>query len=118
MIRFACDGCGDLREGDSPWILGFAAENIGVAAARREVAIAADWNEERAVEALAVHFCSEQCQQDYMNVLFGRPATTLDGSTVVATKRILRTSQGSLQSEASNSAGKKSVKRTPGKRIA
>src|SRR5919108_5885319 len=53
------------------WILGFAAEAVGVTAARREITIAPQWNEAKAVDYLAVHFCSEECRQKYMAQLFG-----------------------------------------------
>ncbi len=72
MIEFACDSCGRVKEADEVWILGLAAEAVGVTAARREVSIISVWDRERAVHPLAVHFCSEQCKEEYMRKLFGR----------------------------------------------
>ena len=40
MIRFQCESCGRLKGDGETWILGFAAENIGVTSARREISIA------------------------------------------------------------------------------
>ena len=71
MVRYECDFCHRLKQKDEAWILGFAAENIGLTAARREVTILPHWDETRAPAYLAVHFCCEQCRQNYMKNLFG-----------------------------------------------
>ncbi len=72
MIEYVCDYCARVKRSRDEWILGFAAESVGVTAARREVAIASSWDESRAREWLAVHFCSESCRDGYMARLFGR----------------------------------------------
>ena len=87
MIEFACDSCGRTKETDEIWILGLAAEAVGVTAARREVSIISVWDRERAVHPLAVHFCSEQCKDDYLQKLFGKSepvAPSVTTETVVA----------------------------------
>ena len=70
MIQFVCDWCGRLKWTDEKWIVGIAAEAIGVTAARREVTVLSGWDSETAVLPLAVHFCSVQCKGDYMAQLF------------------------------------------------
>ncbi len=50
MVRYECDFCHRLKAPDDTWILGFALENIGVTAARREIVIASAWDPKRAVE--------------------------------------------------------------------
>src|SRR5579885_883288 len=81
MIRFQCESCRRLKKDDEVWILGFAAQNIGLTAARREISIADSWDGMRSVEPLAVHFCSEECQAGYMNALFGKSPDTLQGAS-------------------------------------
>ena len=71
MLRYECDNCRRLKGKDEEWMLGFAAENIGVTAARREITFLSKWDEAQAVDWLAVHFCSAPCKQDYMSRLFG-----------------------------------------------
>src|SRR3954465_5313851 len=71
MVRFQCESCGRMKGDGETWILGFAAENIGVTSARREISIASSWDRPRAVETLAVHFCSDECRATYMSALFG-----------------------------------------------
>lgn len=94
MVRFQCDTCGRLRGENETWILGFAAENIGVTSARREISIADKWERARAVELFAVHFCSGQCRAEYTNVLFSdNPATRL-GQPTVTSRRFQRVVPG------------------------
>ncbi|HKW27061.1 MAG TPA: hypothetical protein VJN48_14845 [Terriglobales bacterium] len=93
MIRYECDFCHRLKGNDEAWILGFAAENIGVTAARREVTILPHWNEARAAAYLAVHFCCEQCRQNYMSTLFGEePAEpeVVKEVAVIPRRRVVR----------------------------
>ena len=69
-MRFACDWCERLKASDEVWILGFAAENRGVTASRREVTVLNEWDRERAVNPFAVHFCSIEHKDNYMAALF------------------------------------------------
>ncbi|HKD81459.1 MAG TPA: hypothetical protein VKH81_17330 [Candidatus Angelobacter sp.] len=94
MIRFQCDSCGRLKEENETWILGFAAENIGVVSARREISIAASWDRPRAVDILAVHFCSDECRAEYMNALFGEAAGAGKNNAVI--KRVKRVVPGAV----------------------
>jgi hypothetical protein len=93
MVRYECDFCRRLKQQDEAWILGFAAENIGVTAARREVTILPHWDESRAPAYLAVHFCCEQCRQNYMKNLFGEEpgeSEIVEELAVVPRRRIVR----------------------------
>ncbi len=96
MIRFQCDGCGRVKEEGEVWILGFAAENIGVTSARREISITSSWDRPRAVEPLAVHFCSDECRAKYMTALFGESAQVIDGSVAMTRKRVKRVVPGAV----------------------
>jgi len=96
MVRFECDGCGKAKKNGESWILGFAAENIGVTAARREVTISEMWDDIRAREWLAVHFCSDDCRADYMGKIFGEAPITQTGSRTIQTKRIQRVVPGAV----------------------
>jgi len=96
MIRFQCDSCGRLKEEGEVWILGFAAENIGVTSARREIAIASSWDRPRAAEPLAVHFCSDVCRATYVTALFGGTAEVQDGAVAVTRRRVKRVFPGAV----------------------
>lgn len=96
MVRFQCDSCGRLRESSESWILGFAAENIGVTSARREISIASSWDRPRAVETLAVHFCSDQCRAEYVTALFGDNPDTLQGNATITRRRMKRVMPGGV----------------------
>lgn len=80
MIQFACDSCRRMKALNEVWLMGLAAETVGVTAARREVTILSVWDSEQAVDRLAVHFCSEKCKDKYVTKLFGREnAVALEG---------------------------------------
>ena len=74
MIQFVCDSCSAVKEGSEVWILGLAADAVGAASARREITILSSWDRPNAVHPLAVHFCSLECKDDYMERLFGPEA--------------------------------------------
>jgi hypothetical protein len=91
MIQYACDTCGRVKKSDETWILGFAAENVGVTSARREVTIAPVWDDRRATEWLAVHFCSQRCKNEYLTTLFGEEVMRGETGTKTGSKaKLLR----------------------------
>lgn len=92
MLQYVCDNCERVKADDEEWVLGFAVERLGVRAARREVTIAPVWDENRAVQWFAVHFCSEECKDSYLEKLFGTAppgATDVIESTLVAKKKVV-----------------------------
>lgn len=96
MVRFQCDGCGKIKEANEAWIVGSAAENIGVTSARREISIISVWDRSSAVNPLAVHFCSDQCRMNYTAALFGDSPETLQGEATVPKKRMQRRVPGAV----------------------
>ena len=76
MLQFVCDSCGAIKVNSETWVVGLAAEAVGISAARREVTIQSDWDRATAVHTLAVHFCSIHCKDDYMAQLFAPAAPT------------------------------------------
>lgn len=90
MIQYMCDACSVVKEMDEVWILGEAAEAVGVTTVRREVTILSAWDWERANHPLAVHFCSLECKDHYMARLFGvqdkaQPTSAPAGETLEET---------------------------------
>lgn len=117
MIRFQCESCGRLKGDGEVWILGFAAENIGVTSARREISIASSWDRPRAVETLAVHFCSDECRVAYMNALFGETPETREGAATSTRRRIKRIVPGAVvDTVVAEKARPKTIRRTAGRR--
>lgn len=70
MIQYVCDGCHKRKKADQSWILGLAAESIGMQTARREINILSSWSDPEATHPMAVHFCSNRCKDKYMDWLF------------------------------------------------
>lgn len=71
MLQYVCDNCAVVKEPGEHWLLGFAVEQLGAVSARREIAMAPRWDENRAVQWFAVHFCSVECKDEYIAKLFG-----------------------------------------------
>jgi hypothetical protein len=71
MIQCVCDTCRAVKQPDEAWIVGQAAETVGTVSARREITIQSAWARTNTLHPLAVHFCSVQCKDEYMNQLFG-----------------------------------------------
>jgi hypothetical protein len=88
MIHFACDSCRRVKVLSEIWLLGLAAETVGVVAARREVTILPIWDRDQAVHRLAVHFCSEECKDKYVAKLFGQENSRTEGAKRGVTKRL------------------------------
>ena len=86
MVQYSCDVCGRIKQEGEEWILGFAAENRGVKAARREIVISPQWDENRAVDWLAVHFCSEEDKDKYTAALFAETPRPLEAQGGVPTR--------------------------------
>ncbi len=78
MIVYKCDTCSAVKGPEEVWIVGLAAEAVGVTSARRELNIQSAWNRMAAVHPLAVHFCSTQCKDDYLARLFAPEADVLE----------------------------------------
>jgi len=70
MIQYVCDTCSAVKGAGEVWLVGLAADAVGVTSARREVSIQSDWDRTTAVHPLAVHFCSMECKDEYMARLF------------------------------------------------
>ena len=113
MVRYECDGCGVIKKNGEPWILGFAAENIGVTASRREVTISDAWDDQSSREWLAVHFCSDECRSDYMGRLFSEAPATQKGTT----KRMQRVVPGGMVETKVSQSGTPVVSKVKRKRV-
>jgi hypothetical protein len=74
MIQYACDTCSAVKGPEEVWIVGLAAEAVGITSARREINIQSVWSRTTAVHPFAVHFCSRQCKDEYMARLFAPEA--------------------------------------------
>lgn len=72
MLLYGCDFCGKVKSPTEKWLLGVAAETISPTSAHRTISMAAVWDEDRAVDPLAVHFCSVRCKDKYIGKLFDR----------------------------------------------
>src|SRR6266705_4375115 len=75
MVQYVCETCSAVKGPQELWLLGLAAETVGVTSARREITIQSDWDRTTAVHPLAIHFCSMECKDEYMARLFAPQAS-------------------------------------------
>lgn len=68
-MEFLCKFCGKRKGGEKGWLLGF--ENLSKAWKKNTIILLHDWDEQRACEPNAVHFCSAACQDKYVSKNFG-----------------------------------------------
>ena len=72
-----------VRKKGEIWILGFAAERMGISGVRQAMSRAAAWSETPARHPLAVRFCSQEHWNNYLRALFLAlrvPANTGNGN--------------------------------------
>jgi hypothetical protein len=81
MIQYLCETCSAVKGPEEVWIVGLAAEAVGITSARREINIQSVWSRPTAVHPLAVHFCSTQCKDEYMARLFA-PESSVEEVTL------------------------------------
>jgi len=111
MILFACDWCKAIKQAGDVWILGLAAESIGVTTALKEINILVAWDDARARDRLAVHFCSAEHKDKYMAALF---KTEPVAETVIEAKATVgsgRTTERKYMRSAGSSATTSSKKK-------
>jgi hypothetical protein len=98
MVRFQCESCGRLKGDGETWI-------------------ASSWDRPRAVDLLAVHFCSDECRATYMNALFSDSPDTLGGVATATTRRIKRVVPGAVvDTVIAEKARRKTTRRTAARR--
>ncbi len=116
MIYFACDWCNATKQEGENWILGMAAESVGLTAARREINILTNWNEAQACHPLAVHFCSADHKDRYMAALFETQEP--EAESIVETRASIggRTAQRKLVRTVGTRPARRSRKRPQVKR--
>jgi hypothetical protein len=69
MLDYVCDWCKRAKKMNDDWILGFAAESVGMTTQRREITIVARWSSKSAAHPFAVHFCSKEHKDAYVRRL-------------------------------------------------
>jgi hypothetical protein len=89
MIQFVCDTCSAIKQPSEAWIVGQAAEAVGAVSARREVTIQSVWDRTTILHPLAVHFCSVQCKDEYMDRVFAAQAHEYLTSTEVVGEQVV-----------------------------
>jgi hypothetical protein len=72
MVVITCDVCKakkptDVISGAEEWILGTDLEVETTRSLRRQLTFYDRWDDRRVLELGAIHLCSEECRQDYID---------------------------------------------------
>jgi len=69
-MEFLCKFCGKRKGDDQDWLLGFEGAGGG-RVMKYAITLLGKWDEKRAGEKNAVHFCSTACQSKYLGKNYG-----------------------------------------------
>lgn len=68
---FVCSFCGKRKGDADDWLLGFEGSKEKSVVMKYTITLLGKWDQERASEANAVHFCSTACQNNYLGRDYG-----------------------------------------------
>ncbi len=69
-MEFICKGCGKRKGLTDEWLLALEFEKPGTE--MRNMVILSEWNDKRALDPRAAHFCSLGCQKEYVAQHYAR----------------------------------------------
>jgi hypothetical protein len=65
-MEFSCSSCGKRKGNANDWLLGFEGTKLKGLVMKYGITLLGEWDQERASETNAVHFCSPACQNQYL----------------------------------------------------
>ncbi len=68
---FLCSFCGKRKGDANDWLLGFEGSKQKSLVMKYTITLLGKWDEQRACEPNAVHFCSTACQERYLSRNYG-----------------------------------------------
>jgi hypothetical protein len=69
--EFVCRVCGKWKGDEQDWLLGFEGSGGPGKVMKYTITLLGKWDEQRASEANALHFCSAACQNKYVCKNYG-----------------------------------------------
>jgi hypothetical protein len=69
-MEFLCKGCGKRKGPMDEWLIVLEFEKPGTET--RNMVVLAEWNDKRALDPRAAHFCSVACQKAYVAQHYSR----------------------------------------------
>ena len=70
-VEYFCSSCGKRKAAAQGWLLGFEGTRVKSIVLKCAITLLGKWDEERASEPSAVHFCSSACQDNYLCKNYG-----------------------------------------------
>ena len=65
-MEYFCKYCGKRKGDDQDWLMGFEGSGGPRKVMKHAINLLGKWDEQRASEVNAVHFCSTACQDKYL----------------------------------------------------
>ena len=70
-VEYFCSPCGKRKVNDQDWLLGFERTRAKSVVLKSAITLLGKWDEQRATEPNALHFCSSACQTNYLCKNYG-----------------------------------------------
>lgn len=70
-MEFICKFCGKHKAETDQWLVGVEGTKQGRRVMKYNIFLLNRWDDQRALEANAVHFCSSTCQEKYLSKNYG-----------------------------------------------
>ena len=70
-MEFLCKTCGERKGDAESWLLGFEGSDKPWRTMKYTINLLGKWDDQRANERNAVHFCSAECQNEYVCKSYG-----------------------------------------------
>ena len=70
-IEYVCSFCGKRKGDAKDWLLGFEGTKVKSVVMKYTITLLGKWDDERADEPNAVHFCCTTCQNNYLCKNYG-----------------------------------------------
>ncbi len=72
--KIVCSCCGKRKDNAADWLLGFEGTKEKNVVMKYAIVLLGKWDESRASEPNALHFCSAACQNRYVSQKYGDDA--------------------------------------------
>jgi hypothetical protein len=70
-MEFICKFCGKRKSEAEEWVLGLEGTQEGRRVMKYTITFPGKWDEDRAQQSNAVHFCSSACRENYLSKNYG-----------------------------------------------
>jgi hypothetical protein len=70
-MEYICNICGKRKGSAQDWRVGLETTAPAGSDIEKTIVVIHAWDEQRAHEPTAIHFCSQKCEEEYLSVWYG-----------------------------------------------